>query len=1183
MKQVNASNSVANPGPLTQPETPMAQSVGGKALLAALAASVVPVSGAIAQSCMGDARIVDGVCVPAISRPGPSVADAPTGFVISVDGNVLEGDDEVRDIVRRTDVRLADADIEVVFDGLGARPRLDLEVVGEPRARVTGDRGVLQSATNYPAFIARSEVRLLDLAATGGPRTLEVIPTEANGTVTITVPEGDSIAVVHRVYDVEGRFNETYPVLLSEADRRPLADGVEDGSDLTARSRIPVHGGAVTVRGSSIVPGARVAALGEVVQPDGSGGFVLQRILPPGEYGIDVNVVGPGQAVDLVRDIEIPRAEWFTTGLADLTVGWREVEGEGSETWNSARLAFYIDGRTATGYEITAQADTGEGEIEDIFRRLEERDPRATVQRIDPDDLYPTYGDDSTVIDNTPTSGRLYLRIERDGNHFVWGDFEADIDGSTLVRNDRSLYGAQAYWATSDTTARGEARVSVTAYAASPDMLPQRDVFLGTGGSVYVLQRQDIGVATEVLSIEVRDPVTGRVIDIVRLAPGVDYSINYLQGIVTLSEPLASRVADAGVIATPGDAPELRLVAQYEYTPTLVDADGYSVGGRIEGWITDDVRMGASGMVERTGAADQTALGADVEWRIGENSHVTLEYAESDGPGFGSTFSADGGLIFDAVGPNAGSGAAVRAVARLDFADMGLPGEGVIGLYFEDRQEGFSSLDYSVTSATGDERLLGASIEGTPREGLSYSISYDDYANAVGEHDRRAEGEVSFALNDRYTLGLGLEHLDRDRAASVGEQGRRTDIGARLTYAYTADSEVYLFGQASIETEGLEDNDRLGVGATYDFDNGWQVAGEISAGAMGPGGLLRFSYDNGDGSTSYFGYELDPGQTLPGVTLDGRDNGRFVAGMRRQVNDQLTYFGENTYDMFGRYNALTTAYGLTYQTTEFLSYTGALEFGSVDDRFDNDFDRTAISLGVRYEDETLTTAARLEHRMETGLRSGAALDSETIAFTLDGRYLINEHERLVYSFEGIDTDTDESSILDGSFVDATVGYAFRPTDNDRLNVLVRYRYLFDDVGQRLNDTDELGPRQRSHVFSADANYLLDDHWRLGARVGFRLTEAAATETDPFTQNDAILSVLNARYHLLHNWDALVEWRALHTVQAGGTDMGVLGAVSRQMGNGISLGVGYNFGSFSDDLTDLVRDDQGLFINLTASF
>lgn len=86
----------------------------------------------------------------------------------------------------------------------------------------------------------------------------------------------------------------------------------------------------------------------------------------------------------------------------------------------------------------------------------------------------------------------------------------------------------------------------------------------------------------------------------------------------------------------------------------------------------------------------------------------------------------------------------------------------------------------------------------------------------------------------------------------------------------------------------------------------------------------------------------------------------------------------------------------------------------------------------------------------------------------NGRYLIDDSQRLVFSLDAIDTDTDEFSILDGTYVDTSVGFAYSAVDNDRLDLLVRHRYLFDDVGQRLDDTDELGPRQRSHVFSAGA-------------------------------------------------------------------------------------------------------------------
>ena len=84
-------------------------------------------------------------------------------------------------------------------------------------------------------------------------------------------------------------------------------------------------------------------------------------------------------------------------------------------------------------------------------------------------------------------------------------------------------------------------------------------------------------------------------------------------------------------------------------------------------------------------------------------------------------------------------------------------------------------------------------------------------------------------------------------------------------------------------------------------------------------------------------------------------------------------------------------------------------------------------------------------------------------------------------------------------------------------------------------------------------------------------------------NDAWLAVLNARYHLTHKWDVLIEGRRLVADQAGFDESGFLGAFSRQVGQNIELGLGYNLGSFSDDLTDLTYDDRGVFLNLSAKF
>ncbi len=277
-------------------------------LLGATAISLLATTAIPQTNCDADFITLPGGCEPANAGSAVTIpvaantetAVAPTtgaqGFVISINGNAIAGDTETASPIvkaaRRTDVALANADVQVTFDGLGAVPRLDLEVV-EINANGTA---TLQSALNYPAFVAKAEVRVIDLDAIGGPRTIGVTAMSPNGTINVDVPEGRNIVAVHRVYDAAGRYDETFPVSLAKAGGAGRAANVEEGIDNTARRRIPVAGGAITVRGSDVASGASVIALGEVVQPDRDGGFVIQRILPAGDYGVDVAVNGGAKA-----------------------------------------------------------------------------------------------------------------------------------------------------------------------------------------------------------------------------------------------------------------------------------------------------------------------------------------------------------------------------------------------------------------------------------------------------------------------------------------------------------------------------------------------------------------------------------------------------------------------------------------------------------------------------------------------------------------------------------------------------------------------------------------------------------------------------------------------------------------------------------------------------------------------
>jgi hypothetical protein len=81
------------------------------------------------------------------------------------------------------------------------------------------------------------------------------------------------------------------------------------------------------------------------------------------------------------------------------------------------------------------------------------------------------------------------------------------------------------------------------------------------------------------------------------------------------------------------------------------------------------------------------------------------------------------------------------------------------------------------------------------------------------------------------------------------------------------------------------------------------------------------------------------------------------------------------------------------------------------------------------------------------------------------------------------------------------------------------------------------------------------------------------------KSSAHLAVVRADLHIVHDWDAMIEGRMLWSPSTDQTDYALVAALYKQMGDNFKVGVGYNFGKFSDDLRDLSYDDGGLFLNV----
>ncbi|WP_407492466.1 hypothetical protein [Pseudooceanicola sp. MF1-13] len=1132
-----------------------------------------------------------------LNRQGADIAG--TGFAIKINPGSATANQTAGQTAREQaqDIDLRDAKVKVTHDKFFATRRLNVRTADQRADFAPGEEVRFLSSMNYPKHITRSEVLIREDRDGTGRGRVTIVPIAPNGVAGWRMPADgpDSYSYVLRVYDAHGRFDETHPLALTRSDSpsRPVLNGPAiapgEGEDRTARRRIPQQGGAITVSGSDLPPNAQVSVMGEPVAVDANGRFVTQRFVGYGDHNVAVKMAAPGvQGYTLEREVTVPRSDWFYTVIADVTIARRDDgTGAGTKTTSEGRLAFYTKGKFDGRYELTAAADTGERGIDELFDGFFDKSPRSVLDRVNPNEVYLTYGDDSTIINDAPTSGRLYAKISEGDSYLMWGDFRNQIEGTRYLNSSRNLYGAKSVYVSPDATPLGEASSKFTAYAAMPENLPQRDVLRGTGGSAYFLKRQDIMPGTETLTLEVVDPVSKRVVSRRELVAGRDYRIDYFQGTVILTDPLSSSTNNGSVVSGgPGGSYDVNLVAQYEYTPTLTSIDGTSAGGRAETWLPGDrLRLGVAAMTDTTDTANLNVASVDARLQLGDYSQIDVEMAQSTGTGFGSAVTTDGGLTYNTIAPTTGAteARAVRVEGTIDLADVTANGDGTLSAFVEQKDAGFTTLSENIKA---DQRSHGVSGSFALTERTDVKFHYTDFSETGSLQSRDGSVDLAFQLNESLLLETGLRHLDQTDPLNATKTGERTDLGVRVTQEFGEDAAIWAFAQGTVKRSGgLARNDRVGLGGRAAVSQTVAVEGEASTGTGGVGARALVTYRPDEDSRYYAGYELEPGRQLDGLALRGRDMGGIVVGSEKRVNEQVSYFTENNYDMYGKRRSLTSAYGVTYTPTELWSYSGGLETGRVRDDIDGDFERLAVSLGMKHDSGTgITGSLRAEAGFEDH-QTDPTRDRKTYLVAGSFGYQVNQDWRFVANADALVSKSAQSNLLDGRYVESSAGFAYRPTGHDRFNALMGYTFLYDMPGSDQVSADGTtgGDRQISHILSFDGIYEVNENWEVGGKLAYRWSQSAPRAGGSYTNNDAAFAALRASYHVAKEWELQGEARTLVMPSSNSTDYGALASVYRHAGDNVKVGVGYNFGRFNDDLRDNKMDDKGLFLNVVAKF
>lgn len=1161
---------------------------------------------------------------------------------ITVDGDPI--DDPKRsssDIQRCTDVAMQDVDIQFGFDNLRSAPRLS--ITASPSQIVLTQTNAFgpmfapgkfwkntiaspihfRMYTNYSHFIDRAEVRVFEEGQSVESDPLEIVEIEADGAATwyppahsIKAPAKELVYVL-RAYSDDGRFDETQPLPLwivyeDDADDQDNAEAAEPKSAPFAaygESRLNLHNiglssGTVSVRG--VVPENHdVWVAGRSIPVDASGSFVTEEILPEGAHTVEVAVIDKeGNGELYLRDLEFKTRDWFYVGMADLTLSESSangpidlLQGENSDyEYDSnldGRLAFFVNGKFGDHWKLTASADTREGPLGSIFSNFMDKSPGAFFRRIDPDYYYPTFGDDGTVEEMAPSMGKFFVRLGKGDDYGQWGNFKIGYMNNELAQVDRGLYGANFHYQSDSTTEFGDKRFVVDAFAAEPGTIGSREEFRGTGGSLYFLQRQDVLAGSERVRIELRDKASGIVTGVVNLMPAMDYDIDYLQGRILLSEPLASTSDDNLLVrsgAISGD--EAYLVVRYEYTPGFEDVNSLATGGQVHYWFGDHVRLGVTSNVNEQDDTDSSLNAADLTLRWSAGSWLKVQQARSEGLVSLPVMSNDGGFEFSGYDPASfvdAEAEATRADISFSLDDFFSFSDGRLSMYVQEADAGYSAPGLIALTET---RIYGGAFTLPIGDRFSLGAKVDNRIQDQGIEMQTREFNLGFQFTERWDLKAGYRTDERIDGSIIvpltQEQGERSDAILQVGYDSKSTWNAFLFAQDTLSVTGnRQENSRIGVGGSYRLSEKLRFDVEVSDGDLGMGGKLGTNYMHSENTSLYVNYALENERTDNAMRIMRGSQGNLVAGVKSRLADSTSVYLEERYQHNPAMTGLTHATGINFAPNQKWSLGFNTDIGTLHDvQTGAETDRVAGGIQIGFGTGALQFSSAIEYRNDDAEQLDLGrTERKTWLFKNNFKYQINPGSRLLGKLNHSESESSLGTFYDGGYTEAVFGYAYRPVSHDRLNVLAKYTYFYNVPTTEQISLQNIAAEfiQKSHIAAVDVTYDITPNITIGGKYAYRLGQVSLDREDlEFFDNNASLYVIRGDYRFRKNWELVVEGRMLEMSDLNERRSGALAAVSRYLGDHLKLGLGYNFTDFSDDLTDLSYDHSGVFVNLTGS-
>ena len=1048
--------------------------------------------------------------------------------------------------------------------------------------------------------------------------------TDAGPQATPDSPQGVSQVVVEVDRDgvpADGQSPVQVRVQLFAADGQPLS-GTHYATIEHSGGRLLLPGASTDEMGPGAIDADRVIPGVQLKVENGVAAFQLLAPHEPQDVTLRITA-GEHTAQGVIGFIPEMR-ELLATGLVDGVINFRRRSNAGLispvqhndafdrdiRRWEkqfnsgkasaSARTAFFIKGRIKGEYLLTAAYDSDK----DVRGRL--------LRDIQPDDYYPVYGDASLRGFDARSAERLYVRVDNQRSYLLYGDFQTGDSLATATGLGGSGTMPQRLLGTYNRTATGlgwhyeNARVRSNVFAIEDALRQVIEEFRSQGSGPYALRNNAVLEGSERVEVITRDRnQPSRIVSVRSLARLVDYSFEPFSGRILLNQFLSSFDANLNPVS-------LRITYELDQGTESF----WTYGGDAQLRLTDKLEVGAAAVEDRNPYAPFQMGSVNAGYRFGANTALVAEMARTRSEVNTNSLNQIGSQgLMDAVGQVEGDAWRVEFghdgqrfdarlfAARTDpaFNNPASPLYGGRGEYSLDLGwhvgprlelyvEGLRSEDRNPDGGHRDAAGAGARLQASQR--LTVDLGLRSIRETIGVNSAWSSGTGyghAGGLSGGFATGAG--------GGALGYGQQALDPATGLMVINGSSTGQIINSDLAVGTRLESDSARLGLG--YRFSDRFSAGAEVEQSISGEDRqrvAAGLDYQLFERSRVYGRYEHQTGLTSAyGITTTDREADALVFGVDSTYLRDTQLFNEYRLRdaISGRDVQAASGIRNTWDIAQGLRLSSSAEHVNVIDGSSGD--NTGLALALDYSANPLWRGAvRVEHRISDDVRqtadSNEAFDTTLVQF-MAARKLSRDWTLLARNYL-LSTDyQDRGDVLQDRF---QIGAAYRDTDRNRINALMRYEYKLeqDESGLTLLngnvvDGTSQDVRTRAHIVSSHADWHPSRPWWITARV------AGKWQRDQFAYADG--SRINSRframlfsgrvvYDITENWDVGVLASTFRGQgQANQYAYGV--EVGRLLRQNLWLSAGYNWTGFEGDrdLSGYEYTQQGAFLRLRFKF